>query len=52
MFNFVEVGLVKLIGVIGIVVGLFGFGNCICGFVWLGYNGYGGYGFWFGFGVS
>lgn len=51
MSNSVEAGLAKSTGVIGIAAGLFGLGNCICGFVWLGYNGYGGYGLWSGFGL-
>jgi len=37
--------------VIGIAAGLCGLGNCICGFIWLGYNGYGGHGLWSGFGL-
>lgn len=52
MLNIVEFGLVKLIGIISVVVGVCGFGNCICGFIWFGYKGYGGYGLWLGFGVS
>ena len=52
MSNSVEVGLAKSTGVIGIAAGLCGLGNCICGFIWLGYNGYGGHGLWSGFGVS
>lgn len=52
MSNPVEVGLAKSTGLIGIAAGLCGLGNCICGFIWLGYNGYGGHGLWSGFGVS
>lgn len=52
MSNSVEVGLAKSTGLIGIAAGLCGLGDCICGFIWLGYNGYGGHGLWSGFGVS
>lgn len=52
MSNSVEAGLAKSTGVIGIAAGVFGLGNCICGFIWLDYNGYGGHGLWSGFGVS
>ncbi|KAL9980982.1 hypothetical protein ACROYT_G009631 [Oculina patagonica] len=51
MSNSVEVGLAKSTGMIGIAAGLCGLGNCICGFIWLGYNGYGGHGLWSGFGL-
>lgn len=51
MSNSVEVGLAKSTGVIGIAAGLCGLSNCICGFIWLGYNGYGGHGLWSGFGL-
>ena len=52
MSNLVEVGLAKSTGFIGIAAGLCGLGNSICGFIWLGYSGYGGHGLWSGFGVS
>lgn len=52
MSNTVEPGLAKSTGIISVAAGVCGFGNCICGFIWLGYNGYGGHGLWSGFGVS
>ena len=52
MSNTVEPGLAKSTGFISIAAGICGLGNCICGFIWLGYNGYGGHGLWSGFGVS
>lgn len=52
MSNLVEVGLAKAAGIIGIAAGFCGLGNAICGFIWLGHNGYGGHGLWSGFGVS
>jgi len=48
----VEAGLAKTTGIVGIAAGLCGLGNAICGFIWLGHNGYGGHGLWSGFGVS
>lgn len=52
MSNLVEAGLAKTTGIVGIAAGLCGLGNAICGFIWLGHNGYGGHGLWSGFGVS
>ena len=52
MSNLVEAGLAKAAAIVGIGAGLCGLGNVICGFIWLGYNGYGGHGLWSGFGVS
>lgn len=52
MSNTVEPGLAKSTGIISVAAGVCGFGNCICGFIWLGYKGYGGHGLWSGFGVS
>lgn len=51
MSNSVEAGLAKTTGIIGIAIGLCGLGNAICGFIWLGHNGYGGHGLWSGFGL-
>lgn len=51
MSNTVEPGLAKWTGIISIAAGVCGLGNCICGFIWLGYSGYGGHGLWSGFGL-
>nr|XP_058955302.1 uncharacterized protein LOC131782572 isoform X1 [Pocillopora verrucosa] len=51
MSNTVEPGLAKSTGIISVAAGVCGFGNCICGFIWLGYKGYGGHGLWSGFGL-
>lgn len=51
MSNLVEASLAKTSGVLGIGDVIFGLGNVICGFVWLGHNGYGGHGLWSGFGL-
>ena len=52
MSNNVETGLAKAAGVVGGFAGLCGIANCICGFIWVSYNGIGGHGLWSGFGVS
>ena len=52
MSNLVEANLAKTTGIVGIAVGICGLGNVICGFIWLGHNGYGGHGLWSGFGVG
>ena len=52
MSNLVEPSLAKTTGIVGIAVGICGLGNVICGFIWLGHNGYGGHGLWSGFGVG
>ena len=52
MSNLVEAGLAKGAAIVGVGAGLCGLGNVICGFIWLGHNGYGGHGLWSGFGVS
>lgn len=51
MSNLVEANLAKTTGIVGIAVGICGLGNVICGFIWLGHNGYGGHGLWSGFGL-
>ena len=50
--NTVEQGVGTAAGVVGILLGIFGLGNSICGFIWVGYGGGGGHGIWSGFGVS
>lgn len=52
MFGDVELGKVKVVGIVFIVIVILVFGNIICGFINVVFGVLDGLGLWFGFGVS
>lgn len=48
----VELGKVKFVGIVLILIVCIVFSNLVCGFIYLVLGGFDGLGVWFGFGVS
>lgn len=52
MIGEVELGKVKVVGIVGIFIGVMGFCNFVCGFIYVVFGGKDGFGLWVGFLVS
>lgn len=52
MIGEVELGKVKVVGIVGIFIGVVGFCNFVCGFIYVVFGGKDGFGLWVGFLVS